>query len=258
MNPVLSRWLAVMAGVATMSATLALGRWQLQRADDKLAAAALMQRRALEPAWSSAEWPCQVPAGAAAGHALPVERVARLTGYWLGERTVFLDNRPMAGASGFIVLTPLRLSQGPCQGQVVLVQRGWAPRDARDRQRVPRWQDTEAEVSVSGRVAQQPSRTYAIGDEPLPPAGKQPALRQNVDAAFWRAWLGQAPLAGTLLQTDDERPVSVPLRRDWAAPDVGVGKHQAYAAQWFALAAIAGGLTLWFQFIRPRAYRLRS
>lgn len=259
MNPVCSRWLAVLAGVTTVGVTLALGQWQMQRGDAKLAAAALLQRRAQEPAWSNADWPCraaQAPSPPAPPE-LAVERMARLRGHWLAERTVFLDNRPMAGTSGFVVLTPLRLSQGPCQGQVVLVQRGWVPRDVRDRQRVPQWREVEAEVSVPGRVAQQPSRTYAIGDEPSPTAGTQPLLRQNVDAAFWQAWLGQAPLAGTLLQTEDEQPVGVSLRRDWAAPDAGVGKHHAYAAQWFALAAIAAGLTLWFQFIRPQAHRSR-
>ncbi len=256
MNPVWTRWVAVLAGVLTCLATAGLGRWQLQRADDKLAAAALMQRRAAEPAWTAADWPCAA-AGAQPAANLPVDRTARLSGRWLSHRTVFLDNRPMDGSSGFIVLTPLRLSQGPCQGQVVLVQRGWVPRDVRDRQRVPEWQDTDAEVSVPGRVAQQPSRTYAIGDEALPDARLHRVIRQNADAAFWQAWLGQAPLAGALLQTDDERPSGVALLRHWTAPDAGVGKHQAYAAQWFALSAIAAGLTLWFQFLRP-LYRARA
>ena len=252
MNPVCTRWVAVLAGVLTCLATAGLGRWQLQRAEDKLSAAALMQRRASEPAWTAAEWPC-APAVQKPQADLPVDRTARLSGRWLSHRTVFLDNRPMDGSSGFIVLTPLRLSQGPCQGQVLLVQRGWVPRDVRDRQRLPDWQDTDAEVSVPGRVAQQPSRTYAIGDEAVPDVRLRRLIRQNVDAAFWQAWLGQAPLAGALLQTDDEQPTGVALQRHWTAPDAGVGKHQAYAAQWFALSAIAAGLTLWFQFLRPRA-----
>lgn len=256
MNPVCTRWVAVLAGVLTCLATAGLGRWQLQRADDKLSAAALMQRRATEAAWTAADWPC-ASADRQASVDLPVDRPAQLRGRWLGDRTVFLDNRPMDGSSGFIVLTPLRLSHGPCQGQVLLVQRGWVPRDVRDRQRLPAWQDSDAEVSVPGRVAQQPSRTYAIGDEAVPDARLHRVIRQNADAAFWQAWLGQAPLAGALLQTDDERPTGVALLRHWTAPDAGVGKHQAYAVQWFALSAIAAGLTLWFQFLRP-LHRARS
>lgn len=262
------------AGVLTCASTLALGRWQLQRADEKLAAAALLQQRAMEPAWRDGDWPCagaavastpenvRMRAKSAATHEpsaaeLPVQRPARLQGHWLSHRTVFLDNRPMDGRTGFIVLTPLRLSEGPCRGQLVLVQRGWAPRDGIDRQKLPTWQDSEAAVWVTGRVAQQPSRTYAVGEEAMPDPGQTRLIRQNVDAAFWAAWLGQAPLAGALLQTDDAQvggaPVDGPsLLRHWAAPDLGVGKHQAYAAQWFALAALAAGLTLWFQVVRPR------
>ena len=158
----------------------------------------------------------------------------------------------MDGVPGFDVVTPLRLGTGPCAGRVVLVQRGWVPRDARDRQRVPQWQDSATEVEVPGRVVMQLSRTYALGLEPMPAEGQRRPIRQNADAAFWQAWLGQAPLPGALLQTDGEAPAGTSLRRHWAAPDVGVGKHQAYAAQWFAMSAVAAGLTLWFQFIRPR------
>ena len=112
------------------------------------------------------------------------------------------------------------------------------------------------------------SRVYQLGAEPLPVAADagvvkgstpQPLIRQNVDAAFWQARLGQSPLPGAVLQVQAE-PESSPnastaptvLSRQWAAPDLGRDKHLAYAAQWFALSAVAGGLTLWFQFLRPR------
>ncbi len=269
MNPVSSRWVAVLAGAATVLATVGLGRWQLQRADEKLAAASLVQRRATEPAWSNADWPC-AKSGPAPAAGLPEQRPARLRGHWMSEHTVFLDNRPMDGSAGFDVVTPLRVSSGPCQGRVVLVQRGWVPRDARDRQHLPTWQDVSGEVLVPGRVLAQTSRAYALGEEPLPPRVQDrstgPLIRQNTEADFWQAWLGQAPLVGALLQTDDEVlihaaadvglqadvPPALALLRHWPAPDAGVGKHLAYAAQWFAMSAVAACLTLWFQFIRPR------
>ena len=54
-------------------------------------------------------------------------------GVWLDALTVYLDNRQMGGRPGFYVVTPLKLADG----RAVLVQRGWAPRDLRDRTRVP-------------------------------------------------------------------------------------------------------------------------
>ena len=53
-------------------------------------------------------------------------RRVRLHGRWIAERTVFLDNRQMDARVGFFVVTPLALASG--RG-VVLVQRGWAPRN---------------------------------------------------------------------------------------------------------------------------------
>jgi cytochrome oxidase assembly protein ShyY1 len=42
------------------------------------------------------------------------------------------------------------------------------------------------------------------------------------------------------------------LLRAWPAVAVDVGKHHGYAFQWFSLSALIVGLTLWFQFLRPR------
>jgi surfeit locus 1 family protein len=261
MNPVCTRWVAAAAGVATVVLTAALGQWQLRRADEKVAAAALVAQRAAEPVWTESDWPCAVTS---ADDPLPLQRRAQLRGRWLTERTVFLDNRPMDGVTGFDVVTPLRLSAGPCTGQLVLVQRGWVPRDAADRLRLPVWQDTDAAVRVPGRVVAQVSRTYALGEEaPLDGNSRRP-IRQNVDTAMWSAWIGQVPLAGALLQTEDEAMVGpptvaptqptagAPLSRHWLAMDTGVGKHRAYAAQWFAMSAILAGLTLWFPILAPR------
>ncbi len=169
----------------------------------------------------------------------------------------------MGGQPGFFVVTPLRLSDSACPGGIVLVQRGWWPRDAQDRQRLPDWPEADGEVVLRGVVLAQVSQAYALGEEGPPPREAGRVLRQNADEAFWRAWLGQSPLPGAVLQghpetmtSDSPAGVAPPdLRRDWPQPDLGVDKHHAYAAQWFALSALAVGLTLWFSVIRPRRAR---
>lgn len=256
MNPIRNRWLPVIAGVGTVLLTGSLGMWQLGRAESKSQAAAQLQLRQREPAWRSEHWPCLAESGAE----LPVHRPAELRGRWVSERTVFLDNRPMGGATGFVVVTPLRLSvAGACAGRVVLVQRGWVPRHAADRQRLPDWVDARDEVVVTGRVAQRVSQAYALGEEAGPKQQPGPLVRQNVDDAFWVQWMGQSPLPGAVLQVHAESLVStgsqapsIPgIKREWPQPDLGVSKHHGYAVQWFAMAAVAAGLTLWFPFLRP-------
>ena len=253
MTPGSARFVACAAGAATVLVTASLGQWQLRRADEKQQAQALLTARQQQPPWHAADWPCDDRSA----EALPVQRPAQLTGTWLTERTVWLDNRTQQGRTGFEVLTPLRLHApgSACDGRLLLVQRGWVPRHARDRQHLPELPTPGGLVTVPGRVVASVSRVYQLGEEPLPSASSHspPLIRQNVDVAFWRAWLGQSPLPGAVLQVQAE-PESSPtvLSRHWAAPDLGRDKHLAYAVQWFALSAVAGGLTLWFQFLRPR------
>lgn len=265
MNPIRNRWLPVIAGVTAVCLTGALGVWQLGRAESKQQAAEQLRLRQHEPAWQAEQWPCLPGADAN----LPVHRPVELRGRWVAEHTVFLDNRPMAGATGFIVVTPLRLSvSGACAGRVVLVQRGWVPRHASDRQRLPRWRDPPDEVVVKGRVVQRVSQAYALGQESGPGPSPGPVLRQNVDDAFWVRWMGQSPLPGAVLQvhaetvaaTGEPAPSIPGIKREWPQPDLGVSKHHGYAVQWFAMAFVVAGLTLWFSFLRPwlRARRVDS
>ncbi len=282
MNPMHKRWMAVAAGTLLALLTARLGVWQLDRADEKTAMAELQRQRAGLVPWRGRDWPCRpagevadatssttantppatVAAGAPSHPTLPAQQPVQLRGRWLSRHTVFLDNRPMGGQPGFFVVTPMRLSDSACPGGIVLVQRGWWPRDAQDRQRLPDWQEAEGEIDVSGVVMPHVSQTYALGDEGPPPREGGHVLRQNAGEAFWRAWLGQSPLPGVVLQVHPEVAPGSPagfvppdLRRDWPQPDLGVDKHHAYAAQWFALSALAVGLTLWFSVIRPRRAR---
>src|SRR3954471_8397326 len=116
----------------TLFATLAgillaarLGIWQLDRADQKIALQSSLAARSREPVLDGSSL-ARSPLAAEAQH----HRRVSLRGRWLAERTVFLDNRQMDGKVGFFVVTPLALAPG---SGVLLVQRGWAPRNFRAR-----------------------------------------------------------------------------------------------------------------------------
>ena len=161
-------------------------------------------------------------------------------------RTVFLDNRPMAGRPGFYVVTPLLIGES---GDAVLVQRGWVPRDANDRTRVPAVPAAEGVVEVEGRIAPPPSRLYELGAE-----GQGP-IRQNLDLDSFAQETGLRLRPLSLLQADSAGTTGDGLLRQWPAPAVDVHKHYGYAFQWFALAALITGLYVWFQLVRPRLRR---
>ena len=227
--------------LAAMALTASLGRWQLSRAAEKEASQAAVAERQRLPALDGASL-AQALSDDQARELL--HRAITLRGQWLADRTVFLDNRPMARQTGFYVLTPLRLTGSD---RVVLVQRGWAPRHQVDRSLLPPVQTPTGEVQVSGRIAAHPPRVYRLGQE------QGGAIRQNLDLDAWRAETG-LPLAPVLVvQTG---AASDGLQRDWPEAASGVEKHYGYAFQWFGLCTLIGLLLLWFQVVRP-LYRAR-
>lgn len=226
-------WLVLVAALACAALTARLGVWQLDRAAQKLALQAALDAEVQRPALGNAEL----------GQAQLHRRVA-LRGTWVAEHTVWLDNRPMDGRAGFYVVTPLRLSG---RNDAVLVQRGWAPRDPVDRQRLPPLDTPSGEVEVAGRLAASPSRLYELG------GGATGAIRQNLDPVAFAAETGLALLPLTVVQTGPS--TSDGLLRHWPAPDLGLHKHYGYAFQWFALCALTLILYVWFQLVRPRLRR---
>jgi surfeit locus 1 family protein len=234
------RLIVLLAALAAVALTARLGVWQLDRAAQKAAlAAAIAERGALPPLTA-------LPASDAA--ALVHRRVV-LRGRWSGAHTVYLENRQMQGRPGFYVVTPLLLPDG----SALLVQRGWLPRDARDRTRVAEVATPAGEVEVAGRLAPPPARLLAFD----PAADVNARLRQNLDPSAFARETG-LPLrrdVSLLQQADAPGPAADGLLRDWPAPDAGVAKHHGYAFQWFGLAALIVGLYVWFQLLRPRRPR---
>ena len=232
-------WLIAAAAVAGMLITASMGRWQLSRAADKEALQALLDERGRMPAIDGASLLNAEP-----DQDVLVHRSVVLEGRWLPQHTVYLDNRQMQGRPGFFVLTPLQLAAEG--GGVVLVQRGWAPRNIQDRTQLPEVQTPEdALVRVHGRIALTPSRLYEFqGAESALGSSR---IRQNLDLAAFRTETG---LALAPLTVQQGGAPSEGLQRDWPVVATGVDKHYGYAFQWFGLCGLIALLYVWFQIVR--------
>ena len=230
-------WIVTAATVLTMAATVSLGLWQLDRAAQKLALQAQISERGALAAWSTQDLV------SAADAMTSVHRPVRLSGTWVPDRTVFLDNRQMNTRVGFFVVTPLRLEGSE---RVVLVQRGWVPRDFNDRSRVPVVPTLTGLVQLEGRLAPPPGKLYELGDAAPGP------IRQNIDLPAFAQETGLPLLGVSVLQTD---AAADGLLREWPRAAIDVQKHHGYAFQWFSLCALAGLLYLWFQILSPRRKR---
>ncbi len=225
-------WLVTLAALLALLATAALGRWQLGRAAQKEALQMAIEARGSLPAIDAVSLVAAVDTDSL------LHRRIEAVGHWVGERTVFLDNRPLNGRAGFYVVTPLRL-QG--SDTVLLVQRGWVPRNFEDRTRVPTIATPAGLVQVHGRIAPAPSKLYEMG---APETGP---IRQNLDLAQFRAETGLALAPVSLQQTAG---AGDGLARDWPKIGSGVEKHYGYAFQWFGLSALITVLYVWFQIVR--------
>ncbi|WP_369820776.1 SURF1 family protein [Rhizobacter sp. Root1221] len=241
-----ARWRQAVVAAATVLGVLVtarLGLWQLDRAAQKQALQTALETRTAMP---------ELPAASLARSAVDAEpqfqRRIRLVGEWVPSATVFLENRQMHGQPGFFVVTPLKLAGQP---DAVLVQRGWAPRDLRDRLIVPAVPTPAGPVEVWGHVAAPPGRLFDFAG-----AAASGPIRQNLDVPALASELGLPLRPLSLVQTDGSPAAAGDgLRRDWPAPAVDIQKHHGYAFQWFALCALMAGLYVWFQLVRPRIPR---
>lgn len=232
----LQRGLILLAALAGVVLTVSLGQWQMRRAEQKQALLDARQTRAAMAPIDGSRWR---PEDVADQDADLLYRAVVLRGRWLGEHTVYLDNRQVQGRAGFQVVSPLRLASGT----VVLVQRGWVPRNFQDRTAVPQVTTPSGEVQVQGHLAPWPSRIYDFG------ALESGPIRQNLDFDAYRGQTGLPLLALSVLQSG---PADDGLLRDWPVPASGIEKHHGYAFQWFGLSALIALLYVWFQIVQAR------
>ena len=146
----------------------------------------------------------------------------------------------MEGRPGFYVVTPLQLDGAAA---VVLVERGWVPRNFEHRETLPPIQTPEGRIELRGRIAPPPAKLYEF-------AGAQPGvIRQNLDLAQFRAETG-LPLLDLSVRQTQGAPDG--LLRDWPEAASGAATNYGYAFQWWAMSVLAAVLYVWFQFIVPR------
>ena len=230
-------WLPTVAALVVVVVTVALGNWQLRRADEKRVLQA--QRDAAER-----DTPIDVSAGDAGIAAIEGRRV-RVRGRFVSKSGVFIDNRTYRGVAGFHVLSPLRIAGSDSH---VLVLRGWIASDPRERWRVPQVSTPEGDVEVEGIALRGLAHTLELGETREP--GPDDRIWLNVDLDRYRRWSGLKVQLPIVRELDPPRSASGPvddgLVRDWPRPGGDVEKHVAYAFQWYAMAALAAGLWIWF------------
>lgn len=211
--------LAIAAAVAAVALFLALGVWQLQRAQDKHA---LEQRLARDQGQVMTRLPTTPEALESAAYA----RV-RLEGRLQGQRQFLLDNRIHEGQPGFDVLTPLVLGDG----RTVLVDRGWV---AMGPQRQPEEAialEGDRRVEVRGRLWL-PEAGIGLGSVQARRDG-WPRLITRIEYPVLERALERELVPAVIRADGGGEWLFTPRGLE---PTFGPKRHYGYAFQWFALA----------------------
>jgi cytochrome oxidase assembly protein ShyY1 len=215
--PFLATLILVLLGIA-------LGNWQTRRAEEKTA----LQQRLDQGMAANPQTLDGSPVDPAR---LEYHRVI-VTGEFVPNWPVFLDNRPSAGRAGFILLMPFKIAGSE---KTVLVARGWLPRNTAEHDRLPPFTTPAGQLKIEGRAVRQLARVMQLGT----PAALQPkAIVQNTSPAEFAQASGLDLLPVVIEQTGPSLPGET-LIRDWPAPSLDIDRHKGYAVQWYALALMA-------------------
>ena len=235
-------WIAlILLGIVAVVCIM-LGRWQLERAEQRREVAATLEagRRAppigLVPEIVDSE--------------LRAWRLAQAEGQWRSEWSVLLDNRNLEGRPGLWLATPLMLDKNTA----VLVLRGWFERPIANRP-VSNIPTTNLPVKIEGELAVRVPRLFELWTSEANavvnlPHGWTGALQpfsneidpkllprlQNLDLAAYAQITGIKFLPTVLMQTAGGE--SDGLKRVWPEPSVDADKNVGYSIQWFGFAGI--------------------
>ncbi|USX26141.1 SURF1 family protein [Oxalobacteraceae bacterium OTU3CINTB1] len=215
------------ATVLLVTLGIQLGNWQERRAAQKISAQDKL-------AQGNLAGPLLLDGKPLDAGAVEFRRVTA-TGRFVADWPLYLDNRPYQGRSGFYVLMPFKIAGS---GMHVLVQRGWLPRDSAQHDKLPAYITPTGEVTLEGVARLNPGRVMQLGT--APPLAPN-AIVQNADPLHVAEQSGLTMQPFVLQQTAPAKPGGddAGMARDWALPAMSVEKHQGYAFQWYALAAMA-------------------
>ena len=202
------------AAIAAMALTASLGKWQLNRAAEKLSLQTDYETKASQPAVIYDNKNSLI-------NSMTYVNI-KVAGEFDIKDEIFLDNKFHNDKPGYHVITPLRTTNN----DVVLINRGWVARGS-DYRLIPTVKTPQGSVTIEG-VA-------------VPPSGKFLELsKQTVEGKVWQnlvlsRYTEQTKLSVAPLVIQQQNDTGDGLPRVRERPDTGIAKHQGYAFQWFAL-----------------------
>jgi surfeit locus 1 family protein len=216
---------------------LALGVWQLNRAEEKRILIKLKEQRQVTEVLSLSE---TLPEKTETLLYKPV----RAVGSYDGIHQYLLDNQVNKGKVGYFVLTPFRLKN---ENKAVLVNRGWLPL-GKNRTDLPEINVDTKEITITGRINRFPRVGLKLAGAEIP-SNSWPAVVQVINNEILSKQLSY-PLFDYQVELDKQAANG--FTREWQMPQTMTPeKHVGYAVQWFLLALTLTVLFVKYGFKKP-------
>lgn len=152
-----------------------------------------------------------------------------LSGSFVSGIVILLDNQTLDGVPGYLVFSPFRLTG---KDKVVLVNRGWIVGNG-NREEIPAIDTPTSDIKIEGLVKDVPATGIFLGNAPIETMsnGIYRAQRIEIDEIEQVLQLNLLPYIVRL-----EPDSGYGFERKWQLPGSGEEKHLGYAFQWFVLA----------------------
>lgn len=154
----------------------------------------------------------------------------KLTGEYLNDQTMFVQNQFYNDQMGFEVLTPVRMPQ---DNKLLLVDRGWIAKP--EQQALPTISAVNGEIEITGHIKLLNEYQFILGDNILNITAK-PIQMQKIDIAQIST-LTHESYYPFVLRLDMNAPNGF-IRDATAITNVLPERHMGYAIQWFVMAFV--------------------
>lgn len=216
------KWMLMLMSILVVPGLLALGLWQLERAE---------QKQVLLQEWQQQD---RVNQGLSSPN-LQRFSLIRQQGEFEQQRWFLLDNRTRQGQVGYDVVALFL----PLGGERhILINLGWIRADL-DRRILPDIELPKGVVTIKGRLTEA-SQPWVLGESRQQPQWPQRIQRIELDGLEQQ--LGLMLMPWVIRPTE---PVLPETDLSWSPAVMSPEKHQAYAVQWFAMTLVLVLLIGW-------------
>jgi surfeit locus 1 family protein len=232
-----------LAAIVLVPFLISLGMWQLDRADQKKVIDSGVKEAQQKEALNLNTFVAKSSANKE-DFSQEIYRTATLLGHYDNGHQFLLDNRTHQGKAGFHVLTPFLLKN---TDNAILINRGWITYQG-TRDNIPDISISQESINILGVMKQQ-ARAIVLNNDSGENKTRYPKLIQSIELTKIAKEL-KLELLPIIIELDKDDNTG--FTRDWQPYYGSIDKHNAYALQWFAMAAI-----LLFLFIKLNTKKIK-